>query len=556
MDFSDPLDDFEEAEELLAGSEDQDEIAKARARRAEAEAWSAGQAFVALADVAASVASNLDLESLVREILDIALDSLGAERGIVFLGNGGGDQLVPAVARSLHGGDLEEVERVSRTILSAGLAGQSVFSPDAQVDPRFADVPSVRLSEVRGVFCVPMLARGEAMGVIYADSPRDQRFPEHAKRFVGAFAGLAAVAVQNAQLHGAVRRENVRLKRRAQTADDFGRILTVNNAMRALIDRAAMASPVDAPVMLLGESGTGKELLARAIHESGPRALQPFVAYNCAAVPSELAESIFFGHVKGAFSGANRDTPGLFRQAHKGVLFLDEIADLKKALQAKLLRVLEDGRVRPVGADREHEVDIRLVVATSRHMADAVRAGEFREDLYYRINVLELVVPPLRERPEDIPLLLDHFVAKHAVAERTIAFTDTCIDFLTSLPWRGNVRELENFVRRALVMTQAAEVSADRAKHLLSSLSMQSTHQESVTEAAPAAQTPAANSQTPAPRHGGDILSLENQERQAILSALERAGGNKSKAARILGIHRNSLLRRMARLGVDWKDPY
>src|SRR5208283_561531 len=199
----------------------------------------------------------------------------------------------------------------------------------------------------------------------------------------------------------------------------------------------------DVPVLVVGESGTGKELIARAIHMNGPRARQAFVSENCASVPETLLESTLFGHVKGAFTGASATRAGLFDIADGGTLFLDEIGEMSLAMQAKLLRVLQDGEVRPVGGERARKVDVRIIAATHRDLEAMVAAGTFREDLLYRLNVITLRVPALRERPEDIPLLVDHMIAKHAGGRR-VKVTRPAMVKLASFPWPGNVRQLEN----------------------------------------------------------------------------------------------------------------
>jgi transcriptional regulator with GAF, ATPase, and Fis domain len=533
--MADPLADLDEADELRADESGTAEQESGDPLRRTAADWSSERAFESLSRVARTITSNLDSRSLVEEILDVAITAVRARRGIIFLGSGTDSPLVPAVARSLSGQDLADLERVSRTILLRGSRGEPIASGDAVHDPRFVDVPSIQVHQIHSVACVPMIARGRPVGVIYADHPEAGAFPRHVEMFLEAFAGIAAVAIENARLHDDLRSENVRMRQQLTSLDAFGRIITVSPLMMETLHRAAVVARVDTPVMLLGESGTGKELLARAIHDASPRALNPFLAYNCAAVPRDLMESIFFGHVRGAFSGAVRDVPGLFRQADRGVLLLDEIAELDPALQAKLLRVIEDGMIRPVGGEREIPVDVRVLTATSRDLSEAVRRREFREDLFYRLNVLELRVPPLRDRPEDIPVLVEHFLRKHSDPQAPrLVFGADAIEVLQSLGWPGNVRQLENLVRRVLVLSSEPVVSADGIQRWLGTGS-----------AEPDAAEPRASSAAPA-----RTQTLDEQEREAIRRALEEADGNKTLAARQLGIHRNSLVRRMRRLKI------
>ncbi len=612
----DPLRDLEEAEELLAdlnepgvpgwgGASSPSHFGEPSLQemKAKAQAASESEAFKALADVATTITANLDFPSLARQILDTAIQTVGAERGIIFLGDDRDEELVPMVARSLRGEDVGQIERVSRTVLRRGREGHAISTGDAVNHPGLVDSPSIQLNQLRSIISTPLAARGQTIGVLYVDSPdRTSAFPSYAEKFLVAFGGLAAVAIENARLHGDIMRENRRLRRRLHSMESFGRIVTVSPKMVSMLRRASMVAQSDAPIMILGESGTGKELLARSIHESGPRSLNAFVAHNCAAVPKELMESLFFGHTKGAFTGATRDSIGLFRQADRGTLFLDEFADLNLELQAKFLRVLEDGLVRPVGGQHEVQVDFRLLTATSRSMDEAVERGAFREDLFYRTNVLEVRIPPLRERLEDIPVLVDHFRDKHTVEGRgSCRFSSGAIELMQSLPWRGNVRELENVVQRVLILCEKPVVEADEVRRLVPRplrIRLGDVPADGRTDAhsgfaagsagagagSGAGREPgisgeirdsganpaAASSGWSEPNEQGEVEissstvlpspsapppeTLEQQEKLSIARALVKAGGNKSKAARILGLHRNSLLRRLEKLQIVWID--
>jgi len=511
------------------------------ALQAQVQAWSADQMLQVFCNLASAIAGNLDQRSLVKQILEAAITTLGAQRGILFLGGGADEGLVPVVALSITGEEIEAVEQVSKTILKRGQKGEVLISSDAVHDPRLMDIPSVRIGEIRSVLCAPLISRGEPIGVIYLDAPSAARtIPPDAGRFLEAFARLAAVAVENARLHGDVVRENLRLRRRLESQEAFQQLLSLSPHMDLLRQRAALAAQVDAPILILGEPGTGKQLLARGIHEAGARALNPFVAYNCAAIPRELMEAVLFGHLRGAFPGAQRDMPGLLRDADRGVLYLDEITDLDLGLQEKLLRALDDGVVTPLGGRREYRIDVHLISASSRDIRADVRAGRFLEQLYYRISVLELQIPPLRERPADIPLLIEHFIGKHAADRenrRKLHFTAEAIGFLQGLAWRGNVRELESLVRRALLLTGQARIDLTAIKKL-------------VTVPDEAWAPDAVPGAWPAAGRTGQVRPYVEQEREALREALIRAGGNKSKAARLLGLHRNTLLRRVRKLNV------
>jgi DNA-binding NtrC family response regulator len=293
--------------------------------------------------------------------------------------------------------------------------------------------------------------------------------------------------------------------------------------MQAVFDQIEAVAPSDAAVLLLGESGSGKELVARAIHWNGPRRDGPFVPVNCAAIPETLLESELFGHEKGAFTGADRKRRGLFAEAHGGSLYLDEISEMPPLLQAKLLRALHDKVVRPVGGSEQVRFDFRVISATNRDLQTLVRDGKFREDLYYRLAVIPIRVPSLRERPEDIPLLTRHFLdrAAGALGKPLEGFDDDAMAWIRDYRWPGNVRQLENIVERAATLARGATVTLADLR----------------TEFAPLE-----------PAQGGLRPSLDDMERQYIQRVLAEAGGDKAAAARILGVSVRTLQRKVKEL--------
>jgi two-component system, NtrC family, response regulator PilR len=328
--------------------------------------------------------------------------------------------------------------------------------------------------------------------------------------------------------------QNKTLRRRLQEGfrkgDIVGRSGAIQNVMR-MVERVASAP---ASVLITGESGTGKELVARALHYGGDRASKPFVALNCAALPEQLLESELFGHEKGSFTGATSKREGLFRAADGGTLFLDEIGELPLPLQVKLLRVLQERTVRPVGGTEETSIDVRLVAATNRHVEQEVASGRFREDLFYRLNVINLHLPPLRERQEDIPLLAEHFLRKHsAVQNKRLSFSPDALRWLLGQPFKGNVRELENLVERAVTLALGSRIELADFTH------------KPPTDSGPPAipiQLPAAGLDLD--RHLADI------ERQIILAALARANGVRKDAAQLLGMSFRSFRYRLAKYGL------
>jgi two-component system, NtrC family, response regulator PilR len=331
--------------------------------------------------------------------------------------------------------------------------------------------------------------------------------------------------------------ENLVLRDEIKGRFKLDRLLGKSPAMQRVFEMIRKIAPARTSVLLIGESGTGKELAARALHELSPRADKPFVAVNCGAIPETLLESELFGHVRGSFTGASTDKQGLFEAAHGGTLLLDEVAELPVAMQVKLLRVLQERKVKPVGGVSEREVDVRIVAATNRDLETEVEKGTFRQDLFYRLNVIQVRLPPIRERREDIPLLVDHFVRKFSAEHgRKIAGTDPdAMSVLTAYHFPGNVRELENLIERAVTLAPADRVSLDA----LPSLKMFTGSPTPLSTAAPL------------PEQGVDLERLvEEFERALIIKALERTEGNRTEAARVLGVTFRSLRYRLSKLGI------
>ncbi|MCU0564074.1 MAG: sigma-54 dependent transcriptional regulator [Desulfobacterales bacterium] len=337
------------------------------------------------------------------------------------------------------------------------------------------------------------------------------------------------VTIERSMEHTRLKAENRAL--RAELAGRFerGRIVGRSSAMQRVLDTVAQVAPSEATVLISGESGTGKELVAGLLHANSGRREGPFVSLNCAAITESLMESELFGHEKGAFTGAERRREGRFHQADGGTLFLDEVSEMPLSMQVKFLRVLQEREFTRVGGDGLLRVDVRVVAATNTHLPERIAAGRFREDLYYRLNVVGLQLPPLRERREDIPLLAHHFLETFAAKNRkpVKGFTPQAMDRLTRRDWPGNVRELMNAVERAVVLARA----------------------DYLTEADFPAIGPAPAAGAP-PAAGGAGLPLSEVERAVILETLAAAGGNKSEAARRLGVTRRTLHKKLKAYGV------
>jgi DNA-binding NtrC family response regulator len=347
--------------------------------------------------------------------------------------------------------------------------------------------------------------------------------------------------VRKALTERELRRENRQLRQAVEERYAFGQLLGKSVVMQrlfALLERLAATSSI---VLIQGDSGTGKELVARALHFHGPRQRHPFVPVNCAAMPEGLLESELFGHTKGAFSGAELARRGLFLEAARGTLFLDEIGEMPLGMQAKLLRVLEQRQIRPVGSDREVSIDVRILAATNRDLHAAVQHGTFREDLYYRLNVMQVRVPPLHEHAEDIPFLAETFLQRHASANQLgpRRFTREALRCLEQHVWPGNVRELSHVIERAVTLSEGEWV--DVADLSLDALPQPVRHET-------------ASSRVPGPQMGGlppeERWNLDAVTRHLVVTALEQTRGHKTQAAALLGVHPRTLTRMLRRFGL------
>ena len=353
------------------------------------------------------------------------------------------------------------------------------------------------------------------------------------------------VAVVNKALaNRALREENRQLKAELNSRYQFGNIVGRSPAMREIFSTVERVAPTRATVLLCGESGVGKDMIARAIHQHSPRCDKPFVKLNCTAIPENLMESELFGYEKGAFTGATTTKPGKFEQADTGTVFLDEIGDVPAAVQVKLLRILQEREFERLGSNKTRHIDVRIIAATNVDLREALEQGTFREDLYYRLNVLPINVPPLRERKEDIPFLVEHFVKKLGkdLGSQVEAVAPEAIERLLEYHWPGNVRELRNVIERVLILNP--KVQRIEAKHL--PMLVQRT--EGV--------RPEASRAAAAPREEFSSLleAREAYERDYILKELDRCNGNVSRAAESLGLERSHLYRKMKALGIATRE--
>jgi DNA-binding NtrC family response regulator len=366
------------------------------------------------------------------------------------------------------------------------------------------------------------------------------------------------VSIANALKLGALEGEIARMKKQAAGTLTFRDIITRSPAMHRVLELGKRAAQSQIPILIEGESGVGKELIARAIQGTSDRKAKPFITVNCGAIPEKLVESILFGHEKGAFTGANERHAGKFQEAHGGTLFLDEVGELPAEIQVKLLRALQDGEIDPVGSRRPVKVDFRLISATNQSLAKLVEAGEFRDDLYYRLNVFPIRVPPLRERPEDIPELVRHFTARFAAEEGkpNLRGVDTAaMEMLTAYHWPGNIRQLENAVFRAVVLADGESLTAAEFPQIAAHLG-----DRDIGATAPtvehALQFQPIEDEEPRLQafRDGEVRTLSDIETDLIKLALEHYGGRMSLVARRLGIGRSTLYRKLRELDLPKAD--
>ena len=460
------------------------------------------------------------LAEVLEAVLAVCAEVMRAETALILLRNPKG-ALDVAAQRHAGSGEPRTQAEISSSLLEEALAkGEPVLTESATEDPRFSGRSSIILQRIQSAVIMPLLGREGLSGAIYLDSRSDRtRFHSRNLGPLATLAAFSTLAIENARRYESARRGA------AGTSHLLIGSAPVMQELFALIERVAAS---DLPVLVLGESGTGKELAAREIHTKSARSAKPFMALYCGNVSPQLFESELFGHKKGAFTGASADKQGLVEAAAGGTLFLDEIADIPADLQVKLLRFLQEGEFRAVGDTKTKQSDVRIVAATNRDLRRDVKDGRFREDLFYRLFILPITLPPLRDRLSDIPFLTRHFIDKYAAKGRgPSGISPDALRRLTSFTWPGNVRELENTVARALVVARSERIEPEDI------LLPQEFERETDT---------------------GDDLSWKAAERKHILRVLSSCGGNKSRAAELLGLSRRYIHYRLKEWGEEEND--
>jgi transcriptional regulator with GAF, ATPase, and Fis domain len=517
-----------------------------------------------LLEVSKLLASEHHLKKLLELVMDSVIELTGAERGFVILRER--ESLVIKVARNFDRESIRRPEfKVSHSVAEEVIrTGKPLLSADALSDPILVAAGSVTELKLRSLLCIPLTLRDQVLGCVYIDNRFETGvFRQGELPLLQGFADQAAIAIENARLfeenqtrqeelrrsHEEIGRLNAQLKEKVEKQyaelskvkqdlfstrkdvplkHDFGAIIGRSQAMKDVFHVLDKVIDTDEPVFVHGESGTGKELVARAIHFNSPRARNGrFVSENCSAIPDTLLESELFGHEKGAFTGAIATKAGLFELAHGGTLFLDEIGDMSLDMQKKLLRAIQEGEIRRVGGKDMIRVDVRLISASNKDLAELIKTGLFREDLFYRLNVVKITLPPLRGRREDIPLLVEHFLEKIAreSGQARKRIDEVSFWYLQNHAWPGNVRELENEIRRAVALSDDL-ITVD---HLKEEIRSRELFKPQVA--------------LPAGAQLKDIVreAIEDVERRMIAKVLEESGWRKAETARALGISRPTL---------------
>ena len=473
-----------------------------------------------------SVNSVQNIKEMSEKLLELMFDSIPAQRAATFL-------YVESASEFNHVCSLWRKSRpdavqVSRSLLMHVVENKAAFmANDVLQNEQVKKTDSLLAASPHSIICAPFVLFDQVLGLLYLDTFDPQyKFDEHHLQLAGAIAGLAAPAIRNIQNYEAALEASRNLRAELQMDRE---IVGESSAIRKVYEFVRRTAPSDSTILITGESGTGKELVARAIHANSPRTEFPFVAINCAALPESLLESELFGHEKGAFTGAILQKKGKFEAAEGGTLFLDEIGEMAIPLQAKLLRALQEREIERVGSTRPLKINIRVVVATNRDLQKGIQEGTFRQDLFYRLNVLTLRTPSLRDMREDIPLLARYFVSRfNKKAGRPLhGISQEALQYLQHYDWPGNVRELENAIERAVVMGS-------------SDLILPEDLPVSVTESEPAGLRTGANYQD----------SVNKFKQELVLKAFEGTNSNYNEAASRLGVHPNYLYRLVRNLGL------
>ncbi|MEO0130332.1 MAG: sigma-54-dependent Fis family transcriptional regulator [candidate division WOR-3 bacterium] len=479
------------------------------------------KALETLYQIISQLNSLEDYKEVLENTLQIIMKELNAERGVIVLKEK--EEFVPMV----FGGDATEI---SQSVIKEVLEKKEPILLHSALDSeKFSAKESVISYGIKSVMCVPLISKDKLLGALYLDSHSQKGiFKESDLEFLIAYAHQASLVIENAYLREMLLKENVYLKTELSEKYYFENIIGQSKKMQEVFSIMRKVLNSSLPVLIIGETGTGKELVARSLHYSSERKNKKFIPIYCGGLPETLLESELFGYKRGSFTGALYDKKGLIEEADGGTLFLDEIADIPLSIQAKLLRFLQEGRFRRIGETEERYVDCRVIAATNKNLEEEMKKGSFREDLYYRLNVIKINLPPLREREEDIIILSNYFLKKFSEKEnkRIKGFSKEVIEFLRNYNWPGNVRELENKIARAVALCEREIINIndlieekERGKEELFKIKRLDDY-------------------------------LKEKEREYLRKVLE-IYKNRSEAARVLGVSRRTLYNRLKELGLE-----
>ncbi len=524
----------------------------------------------ALLDATLALAERLDVAQTCDAMLAVVERVFRARSAWILLHDPATNELITTAFRG-PGGDAFGNARIPCDQGIVGLAfrrRETVFVADVRHEDRWFNPGRVQHSELRSVFTIPLIVKSQAIGIVGLDSPRFTADTPPGRSDVArlrAIAAIAAAEIRNARQVEAIEADRARLERllrerralrsevgdlrkQVREAHFLDAVIGQSPAFRDVLAQVELVAPADSTVLLVGETGTGKELIARALHDQSRRSSKPFVAVNCAALPETLVESELFGYEKGAFTGAMNRKPGKFELANLGTIFLDEVGDLPAQAQAKLLRVLQEREVQRVGGTRFEAVNVRVIAATNQDLAAGLQSGRFRSDLFYRLNVFPIRIPPLRERRDDIAPLAQHFIRRFAERQHKMAarLAGVALERLMAYDWPGNIRELQNVIERAVILSRGTVIGEELIP-LTSTLDSSQQAQE------PLAIVEGRERQRGEERRAANVIRFSDAERHAILRALELSGwriSGPAGAADVLGLKPTTLHAKMKKLGI------
>ena len=412
-------------------------------------------------NLCSQMAAIPDADEMLNFVLSRLMEETGAEVGAFIYFDPIENKFIPRTIQTTGYRQSEDINFSQTVFNDIREKKQAILTFDTRSDNKYANKRSVLINEIFAILAFPLIIKNELYGIIYFDSRKNrQSFNETARQFLSFFSIIASLTLQQALSKKEIENENILLKSQINDFSGIPEIIGQSPEMKQLFTLVHKIAKTDASVIITGENGTGKDLIARAIYNLSHRKDKPFIAQYIGNIPGTILESELFGYKKGAFTGANKDKIGLFEAVNNGTLFLDEIGDLSLDLQTKLLRVLQNKEIKRLGENIVRHVDVRIIVATNQDLEELVRTGKFREDLYYRLNVISLLVPPLRERKSDIPLLVEHFISTNST-DKKISIEKDAIRKLMNYDWPGNVRQLENIIKRASILAQDGNIRED-----------------------------------------------------------------------------------------------